>query len=425
MRSSYLVVLGVVLSFAFVGCNCSAPGPTVPDGGLVLPDGSVVASDPEGDAIRNNACVEFNEQTTLESKPIDIIFVIDNSGSMQHEIIAVQNNINTNFANIIANAGVDYRVLMISRHGNAIPNERICISQPLSGHDCGLPDAGAPAVPVNTARFFHYSRFVDSSDSYEVILGSYDQPDELGRAPNGWRDWVRPGAFKQFIEITDDNATNYQAFDTALLAMDPAQFGTASNRNYVFHSITGVGENSPVTAPWQPTQPEVAAKCTGNGGNSVNNSIQHQRLSILTGGLRFPICQYTSFDAVFNRVAQDVIASSRAACSFALPQPDAGDPNRLVIDYTSDQGIRYKLGQVASAGACGPNAYYKTASQVNLCPGTCDTVQNEAGAKVDVYFACPTASTTCSDGLPGCDPAAPVCPPGTFCHPSGCCTFVP
>src|SRR5439155_205372 len=43
----------------------------------------------------------------------------------------------------------------------------------------------------------------------------------------------------------------------------------------------------------------------------------YQDLSKMTGGLRFPICQYDSFDAVFKAVAGGVVAGAKVACGCA------------------------------------------------------------------------------------------------------------
>ena len=62
------------------------------------------------------ACVRSNEQATLVKLPVDIILLLDNSGSMSDELEAVEANINRNFAEILAESGVDYRMILISRH---------------------------------------------------------------------------------------------------------------------------------------------------------------------------------------------------------------------------------------------------------------------------------------------------------------------
>lgn len=82
--------------------------------------------------LRDTACVGVKADVPLAKRPVDIIFAVDNSGSMTDEIVAIQNNINTGFADIIARSGLDYRVIMVAAHGNARVNQSICISSPLS-----------------------------------------------------------------------------------------------------------------------------------------------------------------------------------------------------------------------------------------------------------------------------------------------------
>src|SRR5690606_27110888 len=72
------------------------------------------------------------------------------------------------------------------------------------------------------SRFFHYSADIESLDALCVLLESYDEPDEFDPddvatndggirnnwtplAPNGWQNWLREGAFKTFVVITDDD----------------------------------------------------------------------------------------------------------------------------------------------------------------------------------------------------------------------------
>ena len=47
------------------------------------------------------ACAQAESQATLVKEPIDIIVVLDNSGSMDEELDAVERNINVNFAEIL------------------------------------------------------------------------------------------------------------------------------------------------------------------------------------------------------------------------------------------------------------------------------------------------------------------------------------
>ena len=105
---------------------------------------------------RDAACAEVRAEATLQKKPVDIIFVIDNSGSMTDEILAVQTNINKNFADIINKSGLDYRVIMVASHGDARSAQSVCISAPLSRHASCSPLPPQPGI--NPPRFYHYAK---------------------------------------------------------------------------------------------------------------------------------------------------------------------------------------------------------------------------------------------------------------------------
>ena len=341
---------------------------------------------------RDASCAEVRAEATLQKKPVDIIFVIDNSGSMTDEILSVQQNINKNFADIMGKSGLDYRVIMVTSHGDARLQQSVCISAPLSKHASCSP---LPPQPGNNPpRFYHYSVEVESTDSFRRLLGSLTgtERDKFNLAPGGWQTWLRTDAYKAFIVITDDTSDMSEVdFDTQLLAKAPMQFGTKAARNYVWHTISGLKQNNPATKPWDPTDPIQSAICT-KGGGAVAPGVHYQRLSMMTGGLRFPICEYANFDAVFNHVAMGVVAGAKVACDFALPAPPPGqqiDLGTVLVDYTAGGiGARTTFKQVAGAATCGPNAFYIDKGRVYLCPDACNVVQSDTKAKVEVLFDC-------------------------------------
>ncbi|MDC0740331.1 hypothetical protein [Polyangium mundeleinium] len=363
----------------------------------------------DGGLTEDSACVSQSSEATLVKKPVDVIVLIDNSGSMSAEIIGVQNNINQNFAQILEASGLDYRVILIARHGNASSAQSVCIEAPLSG----IPAGGCmppPVSPVNNpGKFFHYSVEVASHDSLCKVLSTYGVQDEYGFAPMGWKEWLRPDAFKTFIELTDDGvncsyggktyndsnsvnggntvATNW---DTALLALSPENFGTAENRNYRFYSIVAMAYNDPANKPYEPSDPVITGKCP----TAADPGTGYQGLSNLTGGLKFPLCDTTSYDAVFQAIAEGVVAGAQVACEFGIPDPPEGttvDLSSVVVDYTpGDMSPNKQFSQVADAAACAADAFYidKPANKIILCPDTCGVVKNDAAAKVAVLFAC-------------------------------------
>ena len=66
------------------------------------------------------------------------------------------------------------------------------------------------------------------------------------------------------------------------------------------------------------------------------------------------------------------------------------------VDYTpGDGGAMTTFGQVSSESACGSSDgwYYddpQNPTSITLCPKTCQSVQADAGAKIQILFGCAT-----------------------------------
>lgn len=351
----------------------------------------------------DSACAAQSATATLVKRPVDIIVLIDNSGSMTEEIVGVQKNINNNFATILDGSGLDYRVILVTRHGKATSGQSVCVEAPLSG----IPAGGCTTPPVqpvnNPGKFYHYSTEIASTDSWCKILSSFNAPDEFMLAPNGWSEWLRPDAYKAFIEITDDHSScgpyldkNTVAggidaaakFDMDLLALSPTHFADGAARNYSFYSIVAMAYNTPPTAPYLPTDPVTTGKCP----TAANAGTGHQALSVLTGGLRFPLCDTTSYDVVFQAIAQGVIKGSKISCDFPVPMAPNGqkvDLASVVVQYTpAGMGNPTNFVQVADEAACKPNGFYLSTDTIHLCADTCALVQGDDKAAINVLFAC-------------------------------------
>jgi hypothetical protein len=328
-------------------------------------------------------CGAIKAEASLGKKPVDIIVVIDNSGSMQQEIIGVEKNINSSFSDIIRNSGLDYRVILLSEFGDSSDGDRahrkICVSAPLSGNVACPPMPGQ--MTMNSANFFHYSTFIDSTDSFSKILNTY----------KNWNQWLRPDAFKVFIEITDDNERmSAQSFEAALFKLSPAQFGTsAATRNYLMHAITGLADKAVKTDAYLPNEPVVpsGSKCS----TGQNSGISYQNLAILTGGLRFPVCAPDNYNVIFKRVAEGIVAGAQVACEFAIPKPPAGtNPgNKVIVNYTPGSGGAVQsFESITDKTKCGPGKFYVESEKVYFCSETCNAVKADPAAKVEVIFTC-------------------------------------
>lgn len=333
----------------------------------------------QGTANTTGDCAAQMLEPELTSIGVDIIVVVDTSNSMAAAIDAVEASINVDFAAVLEQSAVDYRIIVM---GDYPPGQQldICITKPLSGTDC-MP---APAIPAVTERYKHYDAITGSGAFLDNIVAWYSAADPHGLAPGGFKDFLRPGARKVFLAMTDatsaaQDTSAGDAFDAKLLALQPPNFGTPGDRQYVFHAIVTMNPNNPANMPWLPMDP-----IQGEGGSI-------QQVSVVTGGWRFPLSQTQDFDVLFQEIAKDVVASTPIACDFPIPMPQMGtiDPNTIEIDYKIGGLDPAKpLHQVVDLAACEADAFYIADAAVHLCPAACAEIQADTKAKLDVRYGC-------------------------------------
>ncbi len=356
--------------------------------------------------INPSSCGVQAYEAMLEVSPVDIIIVIDNSGSMGGEIKGVQDNININFASIIEDSGLDYRVILVSEHGKYQGPESICIEAPLSGIEIG-GCVNPPPQPVNNpGKFYHYSTPVSSHNAWCRLIDGFDGSvaDQYNFAPNGYSEWLREDSLKTFIAISDDGTdcgpyddndnvnsgiSTANKFDADLQALSPLHFGDSpANRNYFFYSIAGMAYNNPPTEPYTPKDPIITGQCPG----AADPGTGHQAMSNLTDALRFPLCDTTSYDVIFKAIAAGVIKGAKIACEFPIPEPPENktlDLESILLEYSPmGVGDPQTYDQVPSIDQCGPMSFYIADDLVHLCPAACEAVQADKDAKIDLKFSC-------------------------------------
>jgi hypothetical protein len=336
-------------------------------------------------------------------RPVDIIFVIDNSGSMSDEITAVRRNIDKDFASIVDASGVDYRVIMVSLFGQG--GTEVCIDPPLAGAACaqGLEHTNGP-------RYFHYNQEIGSHDAFCQILDTLDKPEPHSAAPHGFQEWLRPDAAKAFVLVTDDAASctyhdeqiqllvgadgvdpfqDALAFHSALRAKAPDQF----KGRYQFFSIVGLaaanGEPEPVF-PFEPLQTKVCSTAPAAG-------LSYQALSIATDALRYPVCEGRSFDAVFHVLAQSVIQTASAECTYQIPDVQAPDViilssvNLAFRPDANDSTDATTFEQVKSVMDCKNDQSFYIGDRIELCPDACRALQRAQEPEVKILYGCSRA----------------------------------
>lgn len=371
---------------------------------------------PDVPSLFDATCAAVQVEAEVDNRPVDIIWVVDNSTSMEPAITNVQAGLN-DFARRVDASGLDYRVIMLSLRGtSASTRYPICIPPPLAGDgDCGDGD-----------RFFHVSVDIRSTQPIEQILGTLGQTagyrtEDGDRGSEPWLDLLRPDATKTVVVATDDNSrtcarphnsgVSCQGGDPALTPTSLEVFpggGNPFNSNdlgpgfltptygdlfegYTFNAIYG----------WGSEADEEATCMYPDGSSPPNSGTTYTELVTRTGGVRAQICQQSmssAWDAFFEAIATRVAETARLSCEIALPTPPDGmilDPSKVNVVLSADADTT-SYAKVPSAADCAEGGWYydneDSPSQVILCPASCEDAQlqlRESGtAEIGVQFGC-------------------------------------
>lgn len=351
---------------------------------------------------RDAACVSVDVDAVVETLPVDIIWIVDNSASMEPAIKAVTAGLNQ-FAQVIGASKLDYRIVMLSLQSKTNPvmvggsnRYGVCIPPPLSG------DANCGDGP----RFFQSSTDIKSTQPLEQFLGTLGQTTGYtpGTSRGGppWRMALRDAATKTIVIVTDDNsrlsANDFLHFQGGTNPanqnlklppgiLDPSWKGLFAN--YTFNGIYGWGD---------PNDP--GAKCMYmNGASPPSPGAVYTTLVTGSNGVRAKICDgANAWAPFFMSVAQAVTKTSRIACDVVIPKPQNGnlDPSQVNVTIAGGMG-ETTLRKVADAAACGNfrGWYYDddmNPTRVILCPAACTFAQSEVqgGGGVRIAFGCDT-----------------------------------
>ena len=328
----------LIITFTIIACGPSRK-PNAGDD-----DGVDASTEPTADAA---ACAAATSMATEVQRPVDIIWVIDNSGSMDAEEQRVQDNMNT-FANSIANSGVDYHVIVIT------DTTHITVPPPLGG----------------SPQFLGVNVFVNSNDPLERVVAAYPM----------YQAFLRPDSVKHFVAVTDDESDWSKAmYESQLSALTSPGFGT----DWRLHAI--VAEDPPFAFG-----SHCFALSAAVGTTYINLQQAHN-------GLFFSLCD-TNWDPLFITLAQSVTQGLALPCTFELPAPPAGmtlDPNKVNFVYTPTGGSPMTIVNVGSMAGCGggPGWYYDdpaAPTKIIVCPATCTTLGGDPSGKVEVEVGCST-----------------------------------
>lgn len=306
-----------------------------------------------------NACAGVSQKAS-GTLPVDVIWAIDTSCSMSEETAAVKANMNK-FSQLISTAGVDVRIVVIAEQWapspfpGIVPEEGICIDKPLGSGQC--------PGDTNFPLYAHVYETVNSTDALIKYLEQY---------PN-YKNMLRPESVKIFTVVTDDNSSKPAAqFTTELNALDPAMIKPSQWKMYGIY-------------------------CYSDCPSAAKPGTVYKELVQQTGGVSSDMC-LQNFDPVFNQLAQGVVGAAKLDCAWGIPPPPPGEnfnPNKVNVIFTPGGGSGAPIGKVGSAADCGPNGgwYYdndQAPTKVQVCPGTCQTIQSDPNGQIEIQFGCDT-----------------------------------
>ncbi len=330
-------------------------------------------TDGDGDADSEETCAEVSETAIAEKAPADIVFVVDNSGSMTAEANMVQNNMNK-FSSQIVNSGVDAHVVLITAPSIGLGSigaggNGICIKAPLGSGNCPLDS--------NLPEYRHVPSTIGSTDALLQIKATYST----------WKQSLRPGAALHFVAVSDDNSLLMPAatFTQSMAASNPPI------TDFTFHAI--VSPVGPIEACIPPDMH--CCNLTASEGNV------YKKLVNQTGGVLGDLCKQ-EFGPIFDELATQ-ISQIAIACQWEIPEPPEGeelDPKKVNVDFVDDQGQTHQIGYIDSKNECGnvENAWYyddpADPSKIYVCSQTCDWMHDQEKAEIVIKFGCETLPAT-------------------------------
>jgi len=327
------------------------------------------------DASPFDGCVSVSETATAGRGPADVIFVIDNTPSMEDEIAEVRANMNA-FSQRVADEGLDLNIVLIS----CLPEDcgihtdwhGICIDAPV-GAVGGCP-VGGPWDDTNLPHYLHVSEPVPSTGGFAKVLSTYPQ----------WSSMIRDNSAKHIVVVSDDaDDTAAQDFVDALIALDSRFIGF---QGHGIFSYLSKEEACAISL----TEPCCIFSAPDGEG------VEYKDLVSITGGLSGDMC-LQDFDPVFDQLGGAVIESATLSCEWEIPPPPAGEdlnPNLVNVEYIDSGATSYFIGRVFEASDCANVAqgwYYDdnmNPTMVYVCPQTCEWIQGEAGSQLTIHFGC-------------------------------------
>ena len=317
-----------------------------PDGGTDLGPGDLGTDMFTPPDVWVPECPDSIRVNTREASiPVDIIFVIDNSGSMVDDLENMRANMAI-FWEGLASADIDSRVIFVTQEGFA------------------------PRPPTGFAgRYFEVGERVNSHDGLLKLLSQFDT----------YQRYLRPDAITHFVGITDDDARDGDG---------PAFLETMTEllgHEFTFHAIA--------SERIMPTRDNPLGACVHSSGFAYSPGYEWNYLADETGGIKLSICE-EDWSRLLPPLTERVAVRIPIPCGYRLPTPPPPGIRYDAEDFTVLYEVPGEPVQVIPrdlSGSCasGGWSYAAGSERIELCPSTCDELMALDG-RVDIDLGCTT-----------------------------------
>jgi hypothetical protein len=323
-----------------------------------------------------DGCVGTTATAPPPANPqVDIIWVVDASGSMLDEQMKIGQNLAA-FADDITKASLDVHIVMMTTTA-AIPV--IC---PVTPDD---PLANSPLATDPRYKFID-SR-VDSHNALDVAHDSFSM----------YSSFLRPNASTQFVIVSDDESTykGGASADARAASFHMDMVGLLGHE-FTLHTISSDGPTACGDPNCMPDVSTGICVFVMLGCGAAAPGTTYYDLAATTHGLTASICE-SDWNKVFAPLTAAVIASAPLPCNYAIPEAPTGeslDPAEVNVHWQSPATPADMLfGKTANAAGCQTQLgwYYDDdaqPTQVLLCPSSCSQVA--AGGTLSIGFGCAT-----------------------------------
>lgn len=315
----------------------------------------------------SEACVssESEIRRSVASRPADVVWLLDASGSMQEEIDAVQAHLNA-FARRFAASSVDARLVVIATSA----------------------EFQVPSELRDDERFLFVNQWIESGQPFRKAVQYWPF----------YRDFLRKDALIHYVVVSDDDD---KVVSDCFLEEIGALVG--SERAVRVHTVS----SNFVERDTEPSREDRLARVSGcdtgreyfkkNGTHgacetATNAGLQYYEAAKATGGVALSICS-PNWESIFAHLGDNVEEASVGGCVMNVPAPPDG--RRLDIDkarVVRVQGeVREELLRVDSETACQTGGWYfddpANPGEAILCSQTCDAFAQQ-GAQVSLELGC-------------------------------------